>query len=76
MIKFDPTVGVQMAFQDQIFCDFITTVRVQVSFKASIFSNLVTFGSSKSVVLQSCEGPNGFLNVRSVFLNINIFDQI
>ena len=59
--------GVQMAFQDQIFFDLITTVRVQVSLKHQILSNLVTFGSSKSVVLQSCEGPDGFLNIRSVF---------
>ena len=41
LIKFDPTVGVQMAFQDQIFFDLITTVSVQVSFKAS---NFVKFG--------------------------------
>ena len=40
LIKFDPTVGVQMAFQDQVFFDVITTVRVQMSFETS---NVVKF---------------------------------
>ena len=33
--------GVQLAFQDQVFFDLITTVRVQVSFE---ISNFVKFG--------------------------------
>ena len=37
LIIFDPTVGVQLAFQDQFFFDLITTVRVQVSFDTSNF---------------------------------------
>ncbi len=41
LIKFDPTVGVQMAFQGQVFFDLIITVRVQMSFETS---NFVKFG--------------------------------
>ena len=41
LIKFDPTVGVQLAFLDQVFFDLITTVRVQVRFETS---HLVEFG--------------------------------
>ena len=41
LIKFDPTVGVQLAFLDLVLLDLITTVRVQVRFETS---HLVKFG--------------------------------
>ena len=41
LIKFDPTVGVQLVFLDQVFFDLITTVRVQVRFETS---HLAKFG--------------------------------
>ena len=50
LIKFDPTVGVQLAFQDQVFFDLITTVRVQVSFETSNFVKIGDVWTPKSVV--------------------------